>query len=1218
MLTSSPIVRLLLLVLTVVCWLEGNTQQSAPAFWHGIERSLRYTPEGEAFVINNGERRFNRALYGGYSGFRVEAGDLPEFALYRPRLAGTLRLGLLTENGSKWLIDAVRIKATYDPGQMRYEVKDELLGTTTLLVEVLALHQQEGLIFRFRSEQPLKQVKLLLAFGGASDERFSREGDIGADPESVFYLEPDHCVGNTYALSGNSFELDYPAQKWEGSDSIKSLSGIFPPASNLRLADASYQDTPLQLVQSAAAEHPLVTGQPVLGGDWQYGLILCSAGTSLNYSDLPALFQEADDQRKAIAQRVHIQTPDPYINTLGGALAIASDAIWEEPAYHHGAIAWRQQLVGWRGAYVADPLGWHQRARTHFGAYAKSQLTAPASGPVTPDSSRNLARQVEEIGTAIFTEGYISRYPGGERLRAHHYDMNQVYIDALFRHFAWTGDLEFAREMWPLIKRHLAWEKRCFDTDGDALYDAYCSIWASDAVQYSGGGVTHASSYHYYANTQAAKLAELIGEDPIPYQKEASRIKTALNEKLWLADKGCFAEYQDLLGLQLLHDAPALWTVYHAMDSEVPEPLQAHQMLDYVQREIPRIPIHAHGLVDTNLYTVSTTNWLPYTWSVNNVALAEVMHTSLAFWQGGRSEEAFLLWKSALMESMYLGASPGSIQQLSFYDAKRGELYRDFADPIGMTARSLVEGLFGIRPNLLNGTLTITPGFPQDWEQAAIELPDLAFAYERNHTSDFYRIDAKIETPLKLQFQITPRRQIEEVLVNGLGTPWQVIPQHVGNPFVKIEVDQQQQFDIEIRYQASSWETIAIEEQAIAGQAFSLSTQGLNILQIADPQSLWDNITHQKNTLSGTLADKTGEHTFFIQVEQDETQWWVPIPLTILPQIALASEKTTTRDSSYWQVSNNTGQTQHLMIYQGPGTSKRLAEFTLPAGEKRQLVYPKAHWSTGTQQLHLITRSGLTAAAQTIDWEGKMPTSTHFDQLDLGAHFNASVNTIFAPQYWSPRPTGPTVQLPVTGIGNWCYPNVVAEIDDRGLRALAGDDQMVELPQGIPFAVSNQKEPDNILFTSQWDRFPTEIKIPLRGKAEHLYLLMAGSTNPMQSRMDNGVVEVTYQDGSQSTLALRNPDNWVPIEQDYYFDGYAFHSDQPPPPRIHLKTGLMPKDFEDYFTIKGFTDTAIEGGAATVLDLPLDPDKTLKTLTIRTLTNDVIIGLMAATLKRKD
>jgi hypothetical protein len=35
-----------------------------------------------------------------------------------------------------------------------------------------------------------------------------------------------------------------------------------------------------------------------------------------------------------------------------------------------------------------------------------------------------------------------------------------------------------------------------------------------------------------------------------------------------------------------------------------------------------------------------------------------------------------------------------------------------------------------------------------------------------------------------------------------------------------------------------------------------------------------------------------------------------------------------------------------------------------------------------------------------------------------------------------------------------------------------------------------------------------------------------------------------------------------------------------------------------------------------VLDLPLDSTKELKTLTVRTLANDVVIGLMAATLVR--
>jgi hypothetical protein len=42
----------------------------------------------------------------------------------------------------------------------------------------------------------------------------------------------------------------------------------------------------------------------------------------------------------------------------------------------------------------------------------------------------------------------------------------------------------------------------------------------------------------------------------------------------------------------------------------------------------------------------------------------------------------------------------------------------------------------------------------------------------------------------------------------------------------------------------------------------------------------------------------------------------------------------------------------------------------------------------------------------------------------------------------------------------------------------------------------------------------------------------------------------------------------------------------------------------------------VPGGAATVLELPLNRDKELKSLTVRALANEVVIGLMAATLAR--
>jgi hypothetical protein len=127
---------------------------------------------------------------------------------------------------------------------------------------------------------------------------------------------------------------------------------------------------------------------------------------------------------------------------------------------------------------------------------------------------------------------------------------------------------------------------------------------------------------------------------------------------------------------------------------------------------------------------------------------------------------------------------------------------------------------------------------------------------------------------------------------------------------------------------------------------------------------------------------------------------------------------------------------------------------------------------------------------------------------------------------------------------------------------------------------------------------------------------MAGTTNPMQSRMVNGQVVVQYRDGSSETLELKNPENWWPIEQDYYEDGFAFTTGAPKPVRVYLKTGADSRQFNSFTTIRGFSNRAIDGGAATVVDLPLNPAKELKSLVIKSIANDVVIGLMSLTLVR--
>src|SRR5690606_39232726 len=103
-----------------------------------------------------------------------------------------------------------------------------------------------------------------------------------------------------------------------------------------------------------------------------------------------------------------------------------------------------------------------------------------------------------------------------------------------------------------------------------------------------------------------------------------------------------------------------------------------------------------------------------------------------------------------------------------------------------------------------------------------------------------------------------------------------------------------------------------------------------------------------------------------------------------------------------------------------------------------------------------------------------------YQPQDLSAFYNARVRDIFEQRYLSPRTDVPTLQLPWQGIGNWCYPLTEASIDDSGLmNARRGG---IANYLGIPFLISGDVK--NVLFTSQWDNYPTAVEVPLDDKAE--------------------------------------------------------------------------------------------------------------------------------------
>ncbi|UZR98831.1 DUF4450 domain-containing protein [Chondrinema litorale] len=1223
---------------------EGNNVQENTdnrKWWHRVERSVRYQPDGEDFVINNGDKRFNRALYGTNTAYRVEAGDLPEFAQYLPGMGGNMKFGLIKNGESKWLIDAENIEARYRPGSMLYVITDPILGKGKLHLTVLAMAEVEGMLVKAEFEEVDHNIQLFWTFGGVSGKKFSRNGDIGADPESSFYLKPEYCESNFYQVDGNQFQVYFNTNKETSKEDfaaitknfdsgtlsqelkekkakLRKLTGIFPETEQIKITDANQQNSPEKLFESNSSAHPIISGifkneehQPLY-----FSVFNPETISEISYNSLATEVEKAEAARKKLSQQIYLSTPDPYLNTLGAALSVAEDGVWEDPTYLHGAVAWRMRIPGWRAAYAADRMGRHDRSRMQFESYLKSQVTSPEVGPVVPDTTKHFARQKEEMGTAMFSSGYICRNPNGD-FRPHHYDMNLVFIDQLLWNICWTGDMEFAKSIWPALQRHLDWEKRNYDMDGDGLYDAYCCIWASDGLQYSGGGVTHSSSYNYKANKLAAEIARKIGENPTPYQTEADKIQKAIQDKLWISETGQYAEYKDLLGLQETHPAAGLWTVYHTLDSDVPDPFQAYQTMRYVDTQIPHIPVEAKGLPENTFQLVSTTNWIPYTWSINNVALAEVLHTSLAYWQANRSDKAFQLWKSALMESMYLSSSPGGFGQLSFYDAIRGELYRDFSDPIGMAARTLVEGLFGVLPNALENTLTIQPGFPETWEHAELRTPDIHIKYQQNKLQETWSIKPSFPTKMNLKLQLKAlATSLEKLTVNGKYVKWKSVVNAIGKPTIELDIDKNLADKDGLYYITVDWKgekpaRLDIHQKLGLGEMISLEAQNAEILELFDPQNAFSK--PNKKSFNVKVEGKKGHHTAFVKLKEGDLTWWQPLDFKITDAIEiLASEEQESNKIGY-RVVNHTNKIIKGKLRINPGTNDFEETIELQAGISfEDAISDPKYLKPGTNILVFTSEKGIESTCHIVNWDISQNTDNEYLPVDLSGFYNDKVTQIFQNKYLSPRPESPTLQLPWQGIGNWCYPLIEANIDDSGLRNLAKNNQ-ISLPFGAPLATPSGSG-NNIIFTSQWDNYPKNVSVPLTGKASHIYLMMAGSTNPMQSRFTNGVVEVEYEDGSLETLELNNPETWWPIEQDYYQDGYAFNIDYPKPYRVHLKSGLITRDFKEYTSLKGFSDFVIDGGAATILDLSLNPKKTLKQLTVKALANDVVIGLMSATL----
>ncbi|MDO4932834.1 MAG: DUF4450 domain-containing protein [Prevotellaceae bacterium] len=977
-----------------------------------LPRQWQYYPDKGDFVCVNGKNRFTRALYGSNTDYRMETSDKPVFALYKKGSYRNIRFVIQDVQ----LDEVEYCEARYGKGRRSYVLKDKRWGKEAVVtLECVMMPDTEGGYWKFTAQGfGSKDVDIKALMCNIANPKLRRNGDIGADKAGSFEASP------------KNEGLVTIEQKFKNI-----LYAVTVPSPNKTVG---------------------------------HTLVLLPAEES-DKQNITTSFENSKKYFEDLASRVSFTTPDPYLNTLGSALTLAADGAWDGSTWLHGAIGWRMPLAGWRAGYLGDVLGWNDRAVSHFDAYARSQVTNVPATILSPtqDPAENLARAQKKWGTQMYSNGYICRNPNRND-QMHHYDMNLNYVDELLWHFQYDADSAYMRKMWPLLTSHLAWEKRNFDADNNHLYDAYCCIWASDALYYNGGEVTHSTAYNYRGNLLAAKIARIIGEDPTPYQNEAEAILKAMNEKLWVnasetdrysnsiskSYNGHWAEYKDVMGLKRIHDNAALWSIYTPIDCEVGTPQQMYSCTEYVNKHIPHIAVEVADAPNAG-QIISTSDWMPYSWSINNVASAEIMHTALAFFRAGRADKGFSLLRANIMDQMYLGVSPANLGQISYYDAARGESYRDFGDNIGISSRAIIQGMFGIVPQALDGKCVIRPGFPMEWDSVQVKTPYLSYKYKRVGKKGCLHIEQHFTKPL----QIIAR-------INGDG---------------------------------------------------------------------------------GSFNDYEG----------------------------------------------NSNELQEI-IFDIPTTNASATEGAQADGTCNPMIK---------------------ASIKSVEF-GNAPKKQTL--IDMRKVYNANVTDIFKNKYLSPRPQSTSLEIPVQGIGEWCHPKFVVEINDSVFRSIATNNKITV--EGVTF--STQQRGNNIAFASLWDNYPDSISIPVKKscKASNAAIMLTGSTNHMQAYISNALIVAHYTDGTSDTLNLYPPYNYCPIEQDYYVDNKAFRLPSVKPFRISLSTGKVSRELGDEMDIPSTEvyGRELRGGAAQFLTMSLNPKKKVKAFTLRCLSNDIVVGIMGITM----
>ncbi|NOY81080.1 MAG: hypothetical protein GXP31_08755 [Kiritimatiellaeota bacterium] len=1107
----------------------------------GIER---FTVRDRTYRIHNGEHVLNRPMYGTNGPETVFAGDRPILLFCRgPKTKlGLLRFELVKNEKRKWLDAADEIDFTWNGAWGEWQVRDALTDGQTLRLATVPLPDAPGALFRIEAPPGLSFDAW---FGGVRGDYPDNRAGFGAMPLG----DPDaDAAGNAVVPEGPAVTVRNPGIR---NGECVALVAAGSAAEAWRAVDAAKGKGQAARVRFAGAGKA-----PVF-----IAVAANSAALAAVRSDPTEAWVRACRHYAKIADRLRTDTPSAILDAAVRSNNTAMDGQYRPPSFLHGALRWGTECggwyLGWRGWYGPIVAGDWERVRGAAEMHFEHQFTAPESGRL---SRGKIANFVSFDGSGCDTRTG--------------YNMQEVFLDQLRMYLAWTGDFEFLLKQWPRIKAALEYERREMGRDLDGLYTNAVNTWISDGHHYNGCACTQASAYAVARNRFAAEVARRAGEDPAFYEAQAAQTLLEMNHRLWMPDKGYFAEYLDRDGV--LHDAAEAPTVYHPIEMGAADPFQAYQMTRYLDERLWRF---GDQILANDWFPVIVTNGL--------LGFNETLNSALAYYYAGRFERGWRLLKTC-SESTARAAVPGSI---SCYASREGEQgsYIDFTDASSLLARTVVEGLFGLRPQSDVGRMDWLPGFPGAWDRAVLRTRGVSVRFQREAGRSEYVLET--ERPLVHRLRLPlDCANLHGLEVNGKPERPRIRP-GVGRPWLIVETGPVRR--TVVRFTArGSLPALRVPPAAARGDSVRIEApDGLTLLELRDPQGMFLQTAVGPHAIEAAVARDGGPHTAFARVRGGPGEWWAPVDIRCTPpveirELRIAAVPGVSGAGLHLRVTNRLSRSLKGQARVVAAGQQWTTDLSLAAGGEAVLDLPfakSAQLLPGRTPVE-VALCGATARETARLWrlfdafpKRRAAFAKECRMLDFPRNY--ALGRVFTRKY--PPGQGPE-------LNNWTWYKTDC-INTDALRRHA-ENGILTTRVGVPFGVRTSGRDG--MFLSRWAPFPEKTTVAVGARVDRLYLLLANHTHNSQTHMIQAAVTLLYSDGCRRVVPLRSPHD---------IDGMLQHYSDMAPEWIGGKD-------------RGWYGHGRATGVhADVTDIPVDSTRELRAFELRCIARETLVGLLGAT-----